>query len=140
MENTNILSVMGMVGYSNTIIIHDGKKVVFCGIVKDVPRKFHDKFVKNISFEEVGCFVTIDEFTDKDELDPNKDYYFCVHNSSGEGHSYGYMKMTLNQAKFVNSVADEGNWKRVVEDDWTGRTWVDIDDFIPVEVFESEEN
>ena len=138
MENTNVLSVMTMIGYSNTIIIQSSEKVLFCGTVKDVPKKFHNKIVKNISFEEVGSFVFIEDFIDEDEIDPNKEYYFCVHNSSGDGHSWGYMKMNLKQAEFVNSVADESNWKRVTEDDWTGHTWVDTNDFIPVEEFEDE--
>ena len=69
-------------------------------------------------------------------IEPDTEYYFYVM-LSGEEYTYGYKKMTYNQAKFVSEVTNPDNWD-VLEnkDTYDGCFDIDIKHPIRIETFE----
>lgn len=69
-------------------------------------------------------------------IEPDTEYYFYVM-LSGEEYTYGYKKMTYNQAKFVSEVTNPDDWD-VLEnkDTYDGCFDIDIKHPIRIETFE----
>ena len=69
-------------------------------------------------------------------IDPDTEYYFYVM-LGGEGYTYGYKKMTYNQAMFVSEVTKPENWDVIEYDEiYAGRFDIDTKHPIRIETFE----
>ena len=75
-------------------------------------------------------------------LDINEDseYYFYMM-LSAEEYTYGYKKMTYNQAKFISEVTNPDNWDVLENEEvYAGRFEIDIKHPVRVETFEKYYN
>lgn len=90
--------------------------------------------VSRIEFDDNGkvCVYLNDVPVPKD----GKEYYFRV-TQAAEGYSTGYVKMTPEQARFVNMVVDQNNWVLSELDSYDGCFHVDLEDFKTVEEVEN---
>lgn len=103
---------------------------VECNCTEDIGISLSTQ-VENISFgDTVRLFIK-----QKDILENGKEYYFRV-TQSAEGCSCGYVKMTPEQARFVNWVTDQDNWKLATFDCYDGSFSVSLDDWKTAEEVE----
>lgn len=89
--------------------------------------------VSRIEFEDNKVCVYLSEIP---VLQEGVEYYFKV-TQAAEGYSTGYFKMTPEQARFVNMVADQSNWVLSELDAYDGCFHVDLDDYKTVEEVEN---
>ena len=118
----------------------DNNKVLGNSMVKTI-REGNSPVVKNFRTP-----VSRIEFDDNDKvcvylsdipvLQEGVEYYFKVIQAA-EGYSTGYVKMTPEQARFVNMVADQNNWVLSQLDSYDGCFNVDLEDFKTVEEVEN---
>lgn len=117
----------------------DNNKILGNSMVKTV-REGNSPVVKNlntpvsrIEFESDKICVYLSQIpVPQDE----KEYYFRV-TLVADGYSTGYFKMTPEQARFVNRVADQRNWVLSELDYYSGCFNVDLEDYKTVEEVEN---
>ena len=117
----------------------DNNKVLGNSMVRTV-REGNSPVVKNfrtpvsrIEFDDNRVCVYL---SDIPVLQDGVEYYFRV-TQAAEGCSTGYVKMTPEQARFVNKVVDQSNWVLSQIDAYDGCFHVDLEDFKIVEEVEN---
>ena len=123
---------------SDRIDLYIDDQQIFKGVHLDVAIKkvglmYYDLVVKSACEVNGEWIITT---TLIETIDPDTEYYFYVM-LSGEDYTYGYKKMTYDQAKFVSEVAKPENWD-VLEnkDTYDGCFDIDIKHPIRIETFE----
>jgi hypothetical protein len=100
---------------------------------------YEDNYVKEVTMSVEGFVIVISK---KAKLIDGKEYYFKVIQSA-EAESSGYVRMTLKEAKFMNSVADSDNWMFAELNPYSGSFRVDLEDWktiVEVEGTNNEQN
>lgn len=137
---TTLQNVVNMFNDNQILYFYDDtNKILGNSMVKTV-REGNSPVVKNlktpvsrIEFEGNKICVYLSQIpVPQDE----KEYYFRV-TQAAEGYSTGYFKMTLEQARFINRVADQRNWVLSDLDCYSGCFNVDLEDYKTVEEVEN---
>lgn len=117
----------------------DNTRILGNSMVKTV-REGNSPAVKNlktpvsrINFDNDKICVYLSEIPVPQD---GKEYYFRVVQAA-EGYSTGYVKMTPEQARFVNMVVDQRNWVLSELDFYSGCFNVDLEDYKTVEEVEN---
>ena len=121
----NVLRTLACSTFVTLIDNRDKETVIQRGIVLDIMEN------------DYTCYDAVDFiFTSNDEviicvepaLKDGKEYYFRV-GTSAEGNSYGYVKLTPEQARAVAFACDANNWFMPVFEGFSGSFYIDLDDW-----------
>ena len=110
---TTVQNVVNMFNDNQILYFYDDNTRILGNSMVKTVREGNSLAVKNlktpvsrIEFEGDKICVYLSQIpVPQDE----KEYYFRVTQVT-EGYSTGYFKMTLEQARFINRVADQRNW------------------------------
>lgn len=113
-----------VLGYSMVRTVREGNSPVVKNLNTPVSR---------IDFEDDEVCVYLSEISVPQD---GKEYYFKVEQAA-DGYSTGYVKMTPEQARFVNMVVDQSNWVLSDLDSYDGSFHVNLEDYKTVEEVEN---
>lgn len=137
---TTLQNVVNMFNDNQILYFYDDNTRILGNSMVKTVREGNNPTVKNlktpvsrIEFEGDKICVYLSQIPDTQD---GKEYYFRV-TQAAEGYSTGYFKMTPEQAKFINRVADQRNWVLSDLDCYSGLLTVDLEDYKTVEEVEN---
>ena len=108
---------------------------VYEGSFTGIPSNYAYREVVEIKFDGSVAEITINDDADT----ANKKFWFSVCTSS-EGHSVGWVKMTMRDAMLLEKVSDKNNWFGLEDERYSGSFSIQINSACAEEEFEAENN